>query len=214
MNYKIPFHLKITIIFNILQIPFNLTYTRCSYVLFLLQWACGAKPHSLTKHTLIDTLVENGADLTAVDQNGHCCLFYAASSGDLLIVKTLVEEFNVDISRTNAKGKTPAEMAVGKCASYLHHCLKNPPKKNRDFVPERYLKKDPVAKRLKEPRSIGTYLMKKSPSLLKGWQKRYFVMKEGYLRYYGTVSTMCIFVYVYFSLSTYVLYLLIIESGI
>jgi hypothetical protein len=158
--------------------------------------------------------VENGADLTAVDQNGHCCLFYAASSGDLLIVKTLVEEFNVDISRTNAKGKTPAEMAVGKCASYLHHCLKNPPKKNRDFVPERYLKKDPVAKRLKEPRSIGTYLMKKSPSLLKGWQKRYFVMKEGYLRYYGTVSTMCIFVYVYFSLSTYVLYLLIIESGI
>jgi hypothetical protein len=43
----------------------------------------------------------------------------------------------------------------------------------------------------KKPRAIGTYLMKKSPALMKGWQKRYVVLKEGQLKYYGSVSASC-----------------------
>lgn len=31
------------------------------------------------------------------------------------------------------------------------------------------------------------YLLKKSPAMLKGWQKRYFVMKDGEIVYYQTV---------------------------
>lgn len=41
----------------------------------------------------------------------------------------------------------------------------------------------------KKPRAIGTYLMKKSPALMKGWQKRYVVMQEGMIKYYGSVSS-------------------------
>lgn len=41
------------------------------------------------------------------------------------------------------------------------------------------------------PRSIGTYLMKKSPSMMKGWQKRYVVIKGGKLKYYASVREQC-----------------------
>ena len=39
-----------------------------------------------------------------------------------------------------------------------------------------------------QPKAIGTYMMKKSPALLKGWQKRYVTIKEGKLSYYANVS--------------------------
>lgn len=43
-----------------------------------------------------------------------------------------------------------------------------------------------IAVARKKPRAIGTYLMKKSPALMKGWQKRYVVLKNGELKYFGT----------------------------
>ena len=39
-----------------------------------------------------------------------------------------------------------------------------------------------------KPRAIGTYLMKKSPAMMKSWQKRYVVLKDGQLKYYANVS--------------------------
>lgn len=43
-----------------------------------------------------------------------------------------------------------------------------------------------IAAERRKPRAIGTYLMKKSPALMKGWQKRYVVIKNGALKYFGT----------------------------
>ena len=165
---------------------YSLIWCVCVYV----QWACGSAPHSLTKHRLVDTLVENGADLEAVDRQGRSCLHYAAASGDFLLVQALVQEFNMAVTRLDLKQMTPEQVAgTDKCAAYLSQCRKVPPPKNQNFVPQRFLKTrtESVVVRHAEPRAIGTYLMKKSPSLMKGWQKRYFVMKEGHLRYYGTV---------------------------
>jgi ankyrin repeat protein len=155
----------------------------------------------MTKHRLVDTLVENGADLAAEDQLGQSCLHYAAASGDFLLLQRLVEEFNMDFTRGSRQKKTPHDLAAGKCRTYLSQCAKDPPPKNLNFVPQRFLKKRSISsaqgggggggevRRHKEPRAIGTYLMKKSPSLMKGWQKRYFVMKEGHLRYYANVRS-------------------------
>ena len=46
-----------------------------------------------------------------------------------------------------------------------------------------------VETKRQKPRAIGAYLMKKSPAIMKGWQKRYVVLKEGVLKYYASVSS-------------------------
>jgi hypothetical protein len=143
---------------------------------------------------MVETLVESGADLDAVDADGQSCLFYCAASGDIQLLQTLVEQFNMEVSQAvNRRKQTVASICGNgsKCGLYLQKCLKDPPLKNVNFVRKRKLAFSRHAlgssKRV-EPKAVSTYLMKKSPSLLKGWQKRYFVMQAGMLTYYNNVS--------------------------
>ena len=49
-----------------------------------------------------------------------------------------------------------------------------------------------IMKSEQAPKGKEGYMMKKSPNMLTGWQKRYFVLREpGYINYYETVSAFC-----------------------
>mmetsp|Transcript_23865 Transcript_23865/g.35009 ORF Transcript_23865/g.35009 Transcript_23865/m.35009 type:complete len:1223 (+) Transcript_23865:81-3749(+) len=84
-----------------------------------LHWACAVSPPTRTKLKVIEALVEKGADVNAEDDEGQTCLFYAAASGDIVLVRILVEKLNVVVGKKDIDGDTALKVATGECYAYL-----------------------------------------------------------------------------------------------
>jgi len=62
---------------------------------------------------IAELLVENGADVSAKDEDGWTPLFYAAGGGKKEVVEILISN-GADVNATDDSGKTPLDVAIAR----------------------------------------------------------------------------------------------------